>query len=191
MGFAGPSNGRPRNEFLVPDLVSPAKVFSEPLPAGKNEKVTMDVSISGRDALNSPISNGMDSPILKRDIRVNASGSNPSSPMVEEIKTPLANLTNNSCSKDWHLSSGDKSGSVKQERKFKRLRKYGDTGQRKNMKSMKENSIDPSGNLAETSRTIPIRNKHRGNLRLVSQCAFLSFNTLLFHVVAFFSLPFY
>ncbi|XP_034676196.1 DEAD-box ATP-dependent RNA helicase FANCM isoform X2 [Vitis riparia] len=157
---SGPSNGRPRNEFLVPDLVSPAKVLSEMLLTGKNEKVTLDVSTSGQDTLNSPISNGMHSPILKPDISAKARGSNPSSPIVEEVKTPLANLTNNSCSKDWHLSSGDKSASVKQERKFKRLRKYGDTGQRRNMKSMKENSIDPSGNLAETSSIIPIRNKH-------------------------------
>uniref|UniRef100_F6GY81 Uncharacterized protein n=1 Tax=Vitis vinifera TaxID=29760 RepID=F6GY81_VITVI len=157
---SGPSNGRPRNEFLVPDLVSPAKVLSEMLLTGKNEKVTLDVSTSGQDTLNSPISNGMHSPILRPDISAKARGSNPSSPIVEEVKTPLANLTNNSCSKDWHLSSGDKSASVKQERKFKRLRKYGDTGQRRNMKSMKENSIDPSGNLAETSSIIPIRNKH-------------------------------
>ena len=165
LDFAGPSNGRPRNEFLVPDLVSPAKVLSEMLLTGKNEKVTLDVSTSGQDTLNSPISNGMHSPILKPDISAKARGSNPSSPIVEEVKTPLANLTNNSCSKDWHLSSGDKSASFKQERKFKRLRKYGDTGQRRNMKSMKENSIDPSGNLAETSSIIPIRNKHnRGNL---------------------------
>ncbi|RVW20925.1 Transposon TX1 uncharacterized 149 kDa protein [Vitis vinifera] len=133
---------------------------SEMLLTGKNEKVTLDVSTSGQDTLNSPISNGMHSPILKPDISAKARGSNPSSPIVEEVKTPLANLTNNSCSKDWHLSSGDKSASVKQERKFKRLRKYGDTGQRRNMKSMKENSIDPSGNLAETSSIIPIRNKH-------------------------------
>lgn len=157
----GPSNGRPRNEFLVPDFVSPAKIFSEPLPTGKNEKVTMDVNTSGQDPLNSPISNGIDSSILKTDIGANERGSNPSSPIIEEIKTPLANLTNNSCSEDWHLTSG-KSRSVKQERKFKRLCKYGDTGQRKNMKSKNGNSIDPSENLVETSRTIPIRSKHRG-----------------------------
>lgn len=44
---------------------------------------------------------------------------------VGEIRTPLTNLSNKSCSKDWILSSGEKSVS-QPKRKLKRLRKYGD-----------------------------------------------------------------
>lgn len=50
------------------------------------------------------------------------------SPMPEEWRTPLANITNasSSASKDWRLSSGEKSETLRQPRKLKRLRRLGD-----------------------------------------------------------------
>ncbi|KVH88388.1 DNA/RNA helicase, DEAD/DEAH box type, N-terminal [Cynara cardunculus var. scolymus] len=46
-----------------------------------------------------------------------------------EIRTPVTNLYDNSCSKDWILTSGEKSVSGPKHR-LKRLRKYGDTKSR-------------------------------------------------------------
>lgn len=50
------------------------------------------------------------------------------SPIREEWRTPLANLTNtnSSTSKDWRVSSGEKSETLRQPRKLKRLRRLGD-----------------------------------------------------------------
>lgn len=50
------------------------------------------------------------------------------SPIPEEWRTPLANLTNtnSSASKDWRVSSGEKSETIRQPRKLKRLRRLGD-----------------------------------------------------------------
>ncbi|CAN8285643.1 unnamed protein product [Cochlearia groenlandica] len=50
------------------------------------------------------------------------------SPIPEEWRTPLADLTNtdSSASKDWRVSSGEKSDTLRQPRKLKRLRRLGD-----------------------------------------------------------------
>ncbi|KAL0700390.1 hypothetical protein Bca4012_056512 [Brassica carinata] len=50
------------------------------------------------------------------------------SPMPEDWRTPLANITNasSSASKDWRVSSGEKSETLRQPRKLKRLRRLGD-----------------------------------------------------------------
>ncbi|CAH8254507.1 unnamed protein product [Arabidopsis lyrata] len=50
------------------------------------------------------------------------------SPIPDEWRTPLANLTNtnSSASKDWRVSSGEKSETIRQPRKLKRLRRLGD-----------------------------------------------------------------
>ncbi|KAI7741881.1 hypothetical protein M8C21_022455 [Ambrosia artemisiifolia] len=59
--------------------------------------------------------------LLNDSIEKCASGSK----LVGEIRTPLANLSNKSCSKDWILSSGEKSVS-QPKKKLKRLRKFCD-----------------------------------------------------------------
>ncbi|CAH2035553.1 unnamed protein product [Thlaspi arvense] len=48
------------------------------------------------------------------------------SPIHEEWRTPLANLTNTNSSANWRVSSGEKSESLRQPRKLKRLRRLGD-----------------------------------------------------------------
>lgn len=58
--------------------------------------------------------------------------------IVEDPQTPLANLTDNSSSKSWCLSSGEKLESVKPPRRFKRLRKYGDCAKRLSGKTIIE-----------------------------------------------------
>lgn len=52
------------------------------------------------------------------------------SKFVGEIRTPLSNLSNKSCSKDWILSSGEKSVS-QPKKKLKRLRKFCDINSEK------------------------------------------------------------
>jgi Fanconi anemia group M protein len=139
---------------------------------GKNEQGIMEISNYGRNGSVSPINNAIQTPILKLNNNASITGRISTSPVVEEAKTPFANLTNNSCSKDWHLSSGDKSESVEQRRKFKRLRKIGDCGSRK-MKSIKENLLVPISNLARSfSSSSPIQNKHaRGILNSKSDAS--------------------
>lgn len=64
-------------------------------------------------------------------------------PVVEGTANPLENLPGSSCSRDWLLSSGEKSGSVKQVRKFKRLRKLGDTDRKTMAEDNEEKSSNP------------------------------------------------
>ncbi|KAE8022325.1 hypothetical protein FH972_008133 [Carpinus fangiana] len=156
----GLPNGKKKIEFLVPPAQSPTELIVKSSSPGKNEQGIMEISNYGRNGSVSPINNAIQTPILKLNNNASITGRISTSPVVEEAQTPFANLTNNSCSKDWHLSSGDKSESVEQRRKFKRLRKIGDCGSRK-MKSIKENLLVPISNLARSfSSSSPIQNKH-------------------------------
>lgn len=107
----------------------------------------------------------MQSPLLKVNHIACIGGYTPP-PVAAETKTPLANLTNSSCSRDWHLSSGDKSENDKPARRFKRLCKVIDHGKKRNSENMKENTVVPVVNLARCfSGTSPLQNKYgRGNL---------------------------
>lgn len=73
------------------------------------------------------------------------------SPMPEEWRTPLANITNasSSASKDWRVSSGEKSETLRQPRKLKRLRRLGDCSS-----AVKENNPG-------TAKTDHIRSRSR------------------------------
>ncbi|EOA39492.1 hypothetical protein CARUB_v10008097mg [Capsella rubella] len=74
------------------------------------------------------------------------------SPVPEEWRTPLANLTNtnSSASKDWRVSSGEKSETLRQPRKLKRLRRLGDCSS-----AAKENNpaIAEANRIRSRSRT--------------------------------------
>lgn len=59
------------------------------------------------------------------------------SPVVQEIKTPTEILTKSSTSKDWCMSSGEKSCGEKVT-KFRGLRKYGEFPKKRRPGSMKE-----------------------------------------------------
>ncbi|XP_024009524.1 DEAD-box ATP-dependent RNA helicase FANCM [Eutrema salsugineum] len=84
------------------------------------------------------------------------------SPMPEQWRTPLANLanTNSSASKDWRLSSGEKSETLQQPRKLKRLRKLGDCSS-----AVKENTLDIA--KADHNRSCYHSDKHiRGKRKM-------------------------
>ncbi|KAK8492167.1 hypothetical protein V6N11_046972 [Hibiscus sabdariffa] len=83
----------------------------------------------------------------------------PVSPLVVEMKSPLAKLTNSSSSKSWHLSSVEKAETVEHARVFKRLRKVGDIGKDRSSKSMKENCVSPANCAKSFSRANPIQAK--------------------------------
>lgn len=180
--FAGLPNGKKKNEFLVPPAQLPTELIVKSSSPGKNEQDIMEISNYRRNGYVSPVNNAIQTPVLKLNNNASITGCISTSPVVEEAQTPFANLTNNSCSKDWHLSSGDKSESVEQKRKFKRLCKIGDCGSRK-MKSIKENLVVPIANLARSfSSNSPIQNKHsRGTLNSKSDAS----NCLYFLVLGF------
>lgn len=81
------------------------------------------------------------------------------SPIPEEWRTPLADLTNtnSSASKDWRVSSGEKSETLRQPRKLKRLRRLGDCSS-----AIKENNpgIAEADHIISRSRS---KNRIRGN----------------------------
>ncbi|KAG7985254.1 hypothetical protein I3843_03G016000 [Carya illinoinensis] len=161
----GSPNDEKKNEFLVSDLVSPVQLDTElgvkSSSSGKDERVIMDVIDNGRNGFVSPVNDEIQTPVFKLNNNVSIRGCTSTSPVVEEAQTPFVNLTNNSSNKDWHLSSGDKSESVEQRSKLKRLRKIGDYGKSRNLKSMKENLVVPIANLARSfSSTSCIQNKN-------------------------------
>lgn len=159
LDFVGLSNEKGRDNNLVPDAVSPTQVHNEMLlkisSPGKNAMVYTDSDTSGR-IYDCPIN------ILYKNKLANIRGCSSTSPIADEAQTPLANLTNNSCSKDWRLSSEDRKESVKQKRKFKRLRKVGDHRTSKNLESIKAAAPDPSMEISRSfSSPSAIRNKHQ------------------------------
>lgn len=141
--------------------IQPSKFAS----LGKTEKCSKYVRASQGNVSISPVNKKIQTPLLKMNHTASAGGYSPTSPVAEETKTPLANLANSSCSRDWRLSSGDKSENVEPARKFKRLRKVRDCEQNKNSENMKENAVAPVVNLARRFLGMsPIQNKHgRGN----------------------------
>nr|XP_009783652.1 PREDICTED: uncharacterized protein LOC104232208 isoform X2 [Nicotiana sylvestris] len=105
-------------QFMVKDLVSTPKESSE-----QNEKTAGGISTFGKD-------NAMSTPI--QNIQSNEPRSCKYTCLIaEDNQTPMANLSSKSCSKDWQLGSTDKSESVGQKPKFRRLRKHGDLPRRK------------------------------------------------------------
>ncbi|XVF30050.1 hypothetical protein REPUB_Repub16aG0024000 [Reevesia pubescens] len=160
MDFAGLLKQEIRNEPLITDLALPPKLctelllrFSSPV---ENERGLMANSPCGREV--SVMKDEM-MPLFKMN-PVSTTGCSPAPPLVMEIETPSAHLTNSSGSKSWHLSSGEKVKTVKHARMFKRLRKVGDCGKGRSSKSMKENSFVSIANGAKSfSGASPIRTK--------------------------------
>ncbi|XP_059630912.1 DEAD-box ATP-dependent RNA helicase FANCM [Cornus florida] len=166
---AGISKNKGRSVFMVEDLVSPPKLDSElllksPMPI-QNAKPVTDSSASGKDIPVSSVINEIQIPLINVK-NSSPRGCIPAFP-VEEIRTPSANLANNSCSKDWGLSYGNKSGSVQQEPKFKRLRKFADLGKRTPPEGKEENIV-PAANLATScASTSPGLLRRRGKKNLI------------------------
>ncbi|KAJ0087232.1 hypothetical protein Patl1_07766 [Pistacia atlantica] len=166
----GRLNNEGRNEFLIPDFASPVKLCSEQqtksLSVGEN-KWGIDSSDSGRNVPVSPINIECKTPLLKVNHISTARRCNFASPVAEETKTSLKSITSPSCSRDWQLSSEDKSKNVKPVRKLKRLRKAADCVETRHLQDMKEKTVNSGVNLARSfSGTSPIQNKHGRGKRI-------------------------
>lgn len=163
LDFAGLLNDEGTNEFIVQDLISPTKLCTE-LPSNlqssqKNETV-MDSHDCQKNISVSPSNNEIETPLLKVKNVARKGRLMSISPVVEETDSPSANLTKSSNSKDW-LFSGNKLEDVERICKFKRLRKVGDIGEKKNSKGTIENSTIPIKNLNRSfSGTSPNQIKH-------------------------------
>ncbi|PQQ04313.1 Fanconi anemia group M protein isoform X2 [Prunus yedoensis var. nudiflora] len=159
------------DEYLEPDPVSPAQLHTGILlkcsSPGKSEKVDMRGNACGRNVSVSPVDNEIQTPLHNKGETASIRGCTSTSPIIDRAQTVLADLTNNSCGKDWHLSSGDKSESVKQARKFRRLRKVGDHWKSRG-ESMTKNVGSTENPARSFSRAGPLHNKHdRGKKKSV------------------------
>ncbi|CAL5333513.1 unnamed protein product [Camellia sinensis] len=157
--YAGTSKGKGSDKLMVPDLGSPAKsntdvLLRSSIPEQK-EKAAINGSACGSDAPASSVNEEIRTPVL--NLKCSATrGSISAFPVNEEVQTPLVNLMNDSCSKDWCLSSGGKSESVQQGKKFKRLCKYGEQGKWR-LPEGKEGNVGHKTNPArDCSRQSPI-----------------------------------
>ncbi|KAK9758175.1 hypothetical protein RND81_01G212700 [Saponaria officinalis] len=79
---------------------------------------------------------------------------------MNNLRTPLRNLTNSSCSEDWRMSSGEKKGTQKSF-KLKRLRKIGELDKKKQQHNVKKTRSCPSANLASTNAPLMVTKHSR------------------------------
>ncbi|XP_015579449.2 DEAD-box ATP-dependent RNA helicase FANCM isoform X1 [Ricinus communis] len=132
----GWSNSKGRSKFLTTDVISPMKSCNDLQPRSpsqwKNERA-INNSACQRNLLVSSINNAMQTPLVKENNVARTGGCTSISPAADETYT--------NCSKDWVLSSGDKSENVKQVHKFRRLRKIGDIERNRNAQDKKEKTL--------------------------------------------------
>ncbi|PON76983.1 DEAD/DEAH box RNA helicase family protein [Trema orientale] len=149
----GLSNGEERDKYLAPDPVSPVQLYnglqSKFLSPGINEAINMETDACGRNVSVLSVDNAVQTPVQYEDNSASMREYTFTSPIVDRSHSPLAGLTNGSCSKDWCLSIGDKSESVKPPRKFKRLRKVGDQGKSENLQRGEDSSFVPRAKLEQ------------------------------------------
>ncbi|EXB22639.1 Fanconi anemia group M protein [Morus notabilis] len=146
VNIKGLSPGKER-EYIVADPVSPVQFYNElPLKSStpeKNDIVNIESNACGRNASASPINGAVQTPLLCKDNSASVRGCTSTSPILGKSESPFTDLTNESCSRNWCLSMGDQSESVKRTRKFKRLRKVGDDGKNENLQREKDSSLKP------------------------------------------------
>ncbi|KAL1213502.1 DEAD-box ATP-dependent RNA helicase FANCM [Cardamine amara subsp. amara] len=122
--------------FIKSGIVPESPVYDQGVEKELNREEDLDLpklssptrfsnEIAGETSF--PETNGFKTP-QKKESLVNGTECLDVSPFPEEWRTPLANLTNtnSSASKDWRVSSGEKSEILRQPRKLKRLRRLGD-----------------------------------------------------------------
>lgn len=158
---AGLSNNS--NEYAVPVPVSPAQLHPP-----NREKVSTENNACGGKVSVSSMDTEIRTPFHNKHSSASIRGCTSASPISGRANTVLADLTNNSCGKDWNLSSGDKSESVKEARKFRRLRKVGDRWKSRNRESV-TNNVGSTRNLARSfSKTGSLHSKHnRGTVNTI------------------------
>ncbi|KAJ4839280.1 hypothetical protein Tsubulata_011432 [Turnera subulata] len=159
----GKSNRNEIVEAMVPDILS--KTCADLTTKSLNQRESK-TSLNNRTSQTkfsvSPSEKGVGTPLLKRDKIARLGKHVVVSPVSEQCNSPFANVTKSSCSNDSALSSGDKSGSVQEVRKFKRLRKVGEIETRAKRKTKKENSLAPNNNFDK-----PFSSENRDHVEFV------------------------
>lgn len=126
-------NGEQKRDIIVPEIMSTPKSCATPSVIASRE-VTVTTSPQRRDTRTvNEMSPGI------RDVISKMAGTS-QSPSSPEHRTPLQNLTNSNCSKDWRMSSGKKSGSSERPFRLKRLRRIGDLAKERLQNGVKEKS---------------------------------------------------
>lgn len=92
-------------------------------------------------------------------------------PGMEEIETSAEIPLHNTCSEEWHFTSGDNSESVKNRQKFKRLRKYGDLPKKCQRETNEYESIIDAAELG-TSNCSNTHKRGRGTLSFLHSVNF-------------------
>lgn len=116
------------------------------LSPGINERINCSgPSCSGNDVF---LSSGEVRPsVLEENDSVGIKPCAFTSPVADEAQSSLAIIASNCDNEDWHLVTGEQSNSVQKPRKFKRLRKIGETEKNENMKSTENTSVSPLANI--------------------------------------------
>lgn len=145
-------SGADKDDNLVPELISTPK----PGSINMASKVTIISSPQTKEikpSITNEISVGPDG--LFKTSRTSQS------PSSQIYRSPLRNLTNTSCSEDWHMNSGKKSGSSERPCRLKRLRRIGDFTKERWKRSVNEKSIGSSvEGASEVTNVLPKVIKH-------------------------------
>ncbi|XAR55643.1 RNA helicase [Bertholletia excelsa] len=166
--YSGGPEGR--GKLVFTDIGSPGKSptggLQEHSVPEQNEKMVEYSNASGQEISASSPKEIFQTPLLNMKCSTTKGNISPFS--IFEVKTPLSNATNDSCSKNWQLTSGGKSESVQQVKKFKRLRKYVDQVKWK-LSERKEENFGPTTSLIRTfgSPSHILCNNGRGRRKLV------------------------
>ncbi|KAF5732139.1 hypothetical protein HS088_TW18G00828 [Tripterygium wilfordii] len=151
------------NEFPISTVTM--EMPSKSSTPRKKEVDNWETRYCGRTSLLSHVNREVQSPLCNMHNIADTTGyTNSASPVTEGLQSPTPNLTNSSNSKDWRLSSGGQSDSVKRAHRFKRLCKIGEHGKKRNP-GMNENSVLVANLAGSFYRTSPNQMKHRTGKR--------------------------
>jgi len=163
--FAGSQNGEGKNGVLVLEPTSSSRSRTcKNLSIFSSEKVNVDKAPQTRDGNPSPVQDQICNPFADGTSEI---GGTPDSPFNQVFRTP-PNSANRSCSEDWRMSSGEKSGTGERPFRLKRLRKIGDLGKDRLQNGVKKKATCPSTDLAlRVNHAVrDVSNCSKGNISL-------------------------
>lgn len=150
---SGSQNGEGKNKVLVPEPTSSSRARSHRNSSTfSSEKVNINEAPQRRDVNPSPVQDQIRNPLADGTSEI---GGTPESPFNPVFRTPQPNSAKSSCSEDWRMNSGEKSGTGERPLRLKRLRKIGDLGKDRLQNGEKKKATCPSTNLAlRVNRTV-------------------------------------
>ncbi|XP_031736810.1 DEAD-box ATP-dependent RNA helicase FANCM isoform X5 [Cucumis sativus] len=153
-----------KSQFILPAQVDGLQLLNSS-SSGINEMINCNAGFCAGNDIFLASSEGQSS-ALKDNESVGIKSHAPTSPMADEIQTPLATIASSCDNEVWDSVNGEKFSSVPKPHKFKRLRKVGDMKKNENIESMAKTSISPLGNMVGTfSSTRQFKKKKRDGER--------------------------